>query len=254
MLEFLKSTKNLLFIVFMQFFDLLRTNFLKSFIFIFKRETRFIQTNVDYISRYLFANAMSIAISKNAILFFEKKIIFHFEYSRLIYNDNESHFKRNFIKWINNRKIKYIFALIFHFEFVELTKKYNRLILQCFKIIFQYHFEMIFDWNFLFSSIINAINIKFIRLYEFFFIEILLKYKSKYLIKTNQYENLLKTNALKIEILISIISLIVMKNLILKKSTLKHKLAKLNELKANVLNQLNWSFDFVKKSILKSIS
>ena len=171
MLEFLKSTKNLLFIVFMQFFDLLRTNFLKSFTLIFKRKTRFIQTNIDYISRYLFANAISIAISRNAILFFEKKIIFHFEYSRLIYNDNEFHFKRNFIKWINDRKIKHIFAFISYFEFVELTKKYNRLILQCFKVIFQYHFEMIFDWDFLFSNIINAINIKFIRLYKFFLLK-----------------------------------------------------------------------------------
>ena len=237
MLESLKSTKSLLSIVFMQSFDLLRTNFLKSFILIFKRKTRFIQTNVDYMSRYLFANAMSIATSKNAILFFEKKIISHFEYFRLIYNDNESHFKKNFIKWINNRKIKHIFAFIFHFEFVELTKKYNRLILQYFKVIFQHHFEMIFDWDFLFSSIINAINIKFIRLYEFVFVEILLKYKSKYLIETNQYENLLKTNVIEAKMLISIVSLIVTKNLIIKKSTLKHRLTKLNELKANALNR-----------------
>ena len=82
----------------MQFFNLLKTNFLKLFIFISKRKTQFIQTKIDYISRYLFANVMSIAISKDAILFFEKKIILHFEYSRLIYNDNEFHFKKNFIK------------------------------------------------------------------------------------------------------------------------------------------------------------
>ena len=96
---------------------------------------------------------------------------------------------------------------------------------------------MIFDWNFLFSSIINAINIKFIRLYEFVFVEILLKYKSKYLIETNQYENLLKTNVIETKILASIVSLIVTKNLTLKKSTLKYKLTKLNKLKANVLNR-----------------
>ena len=73
MLNFLKSIEKFLFIVFIQSFDFVETNYLKSINSIVKNETKFIQIDVDYMCRFLFVDAMSNAISENFVIFFEKK-------------------------------------------------------------------------------------------------------------------------------------------------------------------------------------
>ena len=145
MLNSLKSIENLLSIVSIQSFDFVKIDYLESISFIVKSEARFIQTEVNYMCRFLFAEATLNAISKNFAMFFDRKIVSVFESSRVMYQNNETHFKELFSKYLSNRKIRQIFASIIHFQFVELSERYNRLILNCFRAILQHHSKMILE-------------------------------------------------------------------------------------------------------------
>ena len=106
MLNSLKSTERLLSIVFIQSFDFVDTDYLKSISSIVKSEAKFIQIDVDYMCRFLFVNAMSNAISGNSVMFFERKMMSVFGCSRVVYHDNETHFKELFSKYLSHRKIR----------------------------------------------------------------------------------------------------------------------------------------------------
>ena len=143
MLSSLKSIENLLSIVSIQSFDFVKIDYLKSINFIVKSEARFIQTEMNYMCRFLFVETTLNAISKNFAMFFDRKIVSVFEFSKMMYQNNEIHFKELFSKYLSNRKIKQIFVSIIHFQFVELLERYNRLILNCFRAILQHHSKMI---------------------------------------------------------------------------------------------------------------
>ena len=145
MLNSLKSIENLLSIVFIQSFDFVKIDYLKSINLIVKNETRFIQTEMNYMCRFLFVEVTLNAISKNFAMFFDKKIVSVFEFSRVMYQNNETHFKELFSKYLSNRKIKQIFVSITHSQFVKLSERYNRFILNCFRTILQHHSKMIFE-------------------------------------------------------------------------------------------------------------
>ena len=145
MLSSLKSIENLLSIVSIQSFDLVRIDYLKSISLIVKSEAKFIQTEVNYMCRFLFAEVTFNAILENFAMFFDKKIVSVFEFSKMMYQNNETHFKELFSKYLSNRKIKQIFVSIIHFQFVELSERYNRFILNCFRTILQHHSKMIFE-------------------------------------------------------------------------------------------------------------
>ena len=145
MLNSLKSIEKFLFIVFIQSFDFVETNYLKSINFIVKNETKFIQIDVDYMCRFLFVDAMSNAIFENFVMFFERKMMNVFECSKIVYHDNETHFKKLFSKYLSHRKIRQIFVSISHFQFVKFFERYNRFILNCFRAILQHHSKMILE-------------------------------------------------------------------------------------------------------------
>ena len=145
MLNSLKSTESLLSIVSIQSFDLVKIDYLKSISLIVKSEAKFIQTEVNYMCRFLFVEATPNAISENFAMFFDRKIVSVFESSRVMYQNNEAHFKELFSKYLSNRKIRQIFASITHSQSVELSERYNRLILNCFRAILQHHSKMILE-------------------------------------------------------------------------------------------------------------
>ena len=75
----------------------MRIDYLDSFLSISKRNARFILMKICYMTRFLFADALSSVIFKNTMLFNERNVIFVFEYSKAYYHDNEFHFKNEFI-------------------------------------------------------------------------------------------------------------------------------------------------------------
>ena len=231
MLNSLKSTENLLSIVFIQSFDFVKIDYLKSISLIVKNETRFIQIEMNYMCRFLFAEITLNAISKNFAMFFDRKIVSVFEFSKMMYQNNETHFKKLFSKYLSNRKIKQIFASITHFQFVKLSKRYNRLILNCFRAILQHHSKMIFEWDRLLLNIVNVINTRLIRIYEFFSTKILFEYQFKYLTKNAFYENSLRAKMIENVVLKKTFFSITKKELSIEKNALEHRLAKLNELR-----------------------
>ena len=135
MLDSLKSTQELLLVIFLQSLDVMRIDFIDFIISIIKSEARFICISVDYMTRYLFANVMLIVISKNTVIFFERFVISHFDWSRMIYSDNDVHFKETFDEKLLKQKIKHYFVSINHLSSMSLAKRYVRLVLNVFRII-----------------------------------------------------------------------------------------------------------------------
>ena len=131
-------------IVSLQSLNVMKIDFIDFIIFIVRSEARFMCIFIDYFTRYLFADAMSFAIFENTMIFFEKFIMQHFEWSQMIYFDNESHFKRNFNFKLKEQEMKHYFALISHFASIELAKRYVKIILKMFRVILQHHINMIF--------------------------------------------------------------------------------------------------------------
>ena len=248
MLNSLKSIESLLSIVFIQSFDLVKIDYLESINLIVKNEAKFIQTEVNYMCRFLFVEITFNAISKNFAMFFDRKIVNVFESSRVMYQNNETHFKRLFSKYLSNRKIKQIFASIIHSQFVELSERYNRLILNCFRIILQHHSKMIFEWDCLLFNIVNVINTRLIRIYEFFSTKILFEYQFKYLTKDAFYENSLRAKMIEDVVLKKISFSITKKELSIEENALEHRLIKLNELRNTAMKRrLNQEKALAKK-------
>ena len=79
MLKSLKSTQSLLSIIFLQSLNIMRINYIELITLIVKSKTKFICVFVDYMIKYLFANAMFAATSENIIIFFQRSMINHFE-------------------------------------------------------------------------------------------------------------------------------------------------------------------------------
>ena len=248
MLNSLKSIENLLSIVSIQSFDFVKIDYLESISFIVKSEARFIQTEVNYMCRFLFAEATLNAISKNFAMFFDRKIVNVFEFSKMMYQNNETHFKKLFSKYLSNRKIKQIFVSIIHFQFVKLSERYNRFILNYFRAILQHHSKMIFEWNRLLFNIVNVINTRLIRIYEFFSTKILFEYQSKYLTKNAFYENSLRAKMIENVVLKKTFFSITKKELSIEKNALEHRLTKLNELRNTAIKKrLNQEEALAKK-------
>ena len=168
-LKSLKSFQELLLIIFLQSLDIMNIDYIDSITFIVKSETRFMCIFVDYFTRYLFADVMSFVIFENTIIFFERFVMQHFDWSQMIYFDNESHFKRDFNEKLKKQKMKHYFASISHSRLIELTKKYVRIVLQVFWAILQHDFNMIFEWDFLLSVVVKAMNIKMIKAFKYSF-------------------------------------------------------------------------------------
>ena len=131
---------------------------------------------VDYFIWYLFADAMSFAIFENTVIFFEKFVMQNFEWSRMMYFDNESHFKKDFNFKLKKQKMKHHFASISHSASIKLIKRYIKIVLNIFRVILQHHINMIFEWNRFLFVVIKTINIRMIRTFEHFSAELLLKY------------------------------------------------------------------------------
>ena len=177
MLDSLKSTQELLLVIFLQSLDVMRIDFIDFIISIIKSEARFICISVDYMTRYLFADVMSTVISKNTLIFFERFVIFHFDWSRMIYSDNDAHFKGTFDEKLLKQKIKHYFVSINHLSSVSLAKRYVRLVLNVFRVILQHHIHMIFEWDLLFQVVMKIINIKMIRAFDYFSTQLLLEFQ-----------------------------------------------------------------------------
>ena len=253
MLNSLKSIESLLSIVFIQSFDFVKIDYLKSINFIVKSETRFIQIEVNYMCRFLFVEITLNAISKNFAMFFDRKIVSVFEFSKMMYQNNETHFKQLFSKYLSNRKIKQIFVSIIHSQSIELSERYNRFILNCFRTILQHHSKMIFEWNRLLFNIVNVINTRLIRIYEFFSTKILFEYQFKYLTKDAFYENSLRAKMIENVVLKKTFFSITKKELFIEKNAFEHRLTKLNELRdIAIKKRFNQEEALVKKEDKKT--
>ena len=166
----------MLLIVSLQSLNVMKIDFIDFITFIVKSEARFMCIFVDYFIRYLFADAMSFAIFENTMIFFERFVMQNFEWFRMMYFDNESHFKKNFNFKLKEQKMKHHFASISHSASIELAKQYVRIVLKMFRIILQHHVNMIFEWNRFLLIIIKMINTRMIRAFKHFSAELLLKY------------------------------------------------------------------------------
>ena len=96
MTKSLKSSQKLLFIISLQLLDVMKIDFINFIIFIIKNKSKFMCIFVDYFIRYLFADIMSFVIFENTMIFFKRFIMQNFEWSRMMYFNNKSHFKKNF--------------------------------------------------------------------------------------------------------------------------------------------------------------
>ena len=65
-------------------------------------------------------------------------------YLRVIYTDNESHFKKHFSAHLKEKGVKQSFAPITHLQSVRLAERYFQLILNIFKAVLQHHPDLIF--------------------------------------------------------------------------------------------------------------
>ena len=78
----------------------------------------------------LFVDVLSSITFENTIVFNERKIVLILEYFKIYYHDNNNHFKKDFIKWLSEHKIRQIFTFVSHFASIKLIKRYNHLILK----------------------------------------------------------------------------------------------------------------------------
>ena len=135
----------MLLIVSLQSLNIMKIDFINFITFIVKSEAKFMWIFVDYFIQYLFADVMSFAIFENIMIFFEKSVMQNFEWSRMMYFDNESHFKRDFNFKLKEQKMKHHFTSINHSVSIKFAKRYVKIVLKMFKVILQHHVDMIFE-------------------------------------------------------------------------------------------------------------
>ena len=83
----------------------------------------------------------------------------------------------------------------------------------------------------------NAINIKLIRIYEFFSTKILFDYQFKYFIENAFYENSLRVKMIENAILKKISFSNIEKKLVIEKFAFEQRLSKLNELRDTAMKK-----------------
>ena len=83
----------------------------------------------------------------------------------------------------------------------------------------------------------NAINIKLIRIYEFFSTKILFDYQFKYFIENAFYENSLRMKMIENVILKKISFSNIEKKLVIEKFAFEQRLSKLNELRDTIVKK-----------------
>ena len=233
MLDSLKSIQELLLVIFLQSLDVMRIDFIDSIISIVKSEVRFICISIDYMTRYFFTNIMSIVISKNIVIFFERFVMSHFDWSRIIYSDNDAHFKKTFDEKLLKQKIKHYFVSINHLSSMNLTKRYVRLVLNVFKIILQHHIHMIFEWDLLFQTVMKIVNTRMIKAFDYSLTQLLLRFQSKYIEEKNLYENVLRFKAIKDKIknILERSVITIDETMIVEERNFEEKLIKLDEMR-----------------------
>ena len=129
----------------LQLLNIIEINFIELIISIAKSNAKFICISVDYFICYLFANTMSTTIFENTILFFQRFVIAHFGWSRIMYNNNDSHFKKNFDNKLKKQVVKHYFAFVNYLFSIDLAKRNVRIVLKIFRIILQHYAKIIFE-------------------------------------------------------------------------------------------------------------
>ena len=82
--KFFEIYEEIIIIMFLQFLNFMRIDYLNSFLFISRRKSKFILIKINYMTRFLFIDALLSIIFENTIIFKEKKIVSIFEYFKIV--------------------------------------------------------------------------------------------------------------------------------------------------------------------------
>ena len=96
---------------------------------------------------------------------------------------------------------------------------------------------MILEWNLLLFNVVNAINIRLIRIYGFFSAKILFGYQSKYFTEDALYEDSLRVKMIENAILKKVSFPNTEKRLAIEKYAFEQRLFKLNELRDTAMKK-----------------
>ena len=92
--------------------EVLAFDYIGPFTPIAKSGARLIGIGVDYLSRFLFADAVAQATSEDLVAILEEMVVDKIGYPRAVYNDSGSHFKKHFAAHLLEKEVKQYFAPI----------------------------------------------------------------------------------------------------------------------------------------------
>lgn len=233
MLGPIRPTQGLLPVVSLQPLDLMGIDFIGPFTPIAESGARFIAISVDYMTRFLFGEALAKATAANTVKFQQRRVVEPFGYPRVYYHDNGNHFKGEFSKMCEAMGVKQIWAPLYHPSSVGLAERYVQLILSVFRAILQHNPNMIFKWDLYLQGIINAINTRLIKVFGFAPAELMLGFCPRYTPHTDELEELLRTQIL----IPAVETLMTEQGMTIEEAQYHSRLAKLDEVRQRAVER-----------------
>lgn len=184
-------------------------------------------------SRFLFAEAFTVANSADSVAFMDKNVADKLGYPRAMYHDNGAHFKRFFSARLKQMDVKQMWAPVSHPSSVGLAERYVQLILRMLRAILQHHAEAILVWDEYIPAIVRAINTRYIKVFGHSPAEILFGFLPKYHPGGDEYDEVLRSRAIESEIQ----SLMSREALTVEEATYESRMATLDEIRQIALRK-----------------
>ena len=233
MVTILRPRKGLTPVVAIQPMDIIGIDYIGPFTPVSKSGCKFIIMAVDYMTRFLFAEAVKEATSANTLAFVERRIVAIFGWPRACYNDNGSHFHGKFEEALKKQKVTQTFAPITWPSSVGLAERYVRLILTVFRTVLQDHYSYIFEWDTFLQAVLNSINSRFIKVFGYSPAELMIGFNPRYEKGGDDFEDILRSDSINAQVK----DLIIKEGMTVEEANYESRLAKLDELRDRALSR-----------------
>lgn len=134
-------------------------------------------------------------------MFFQRHITDIFDWSRMLYSNNETHFKDEFDEKLKTMKVKHVWSFSYHFSSVKLMKRCVQVILSQLRALMQHSAEFILKCDWFIKSAVNVTNTWMIKTQKYTSSQLLFKFESKHFRDMKQLNDALRVKFMKSNIM-----------------------------------------------------